>query len=564
MSIKKVLRLIIIVTLVVLLALTFMLFKMTSSFDNERLLKNQQLEYYQLGIRLQAASDYLTDQARRYVQYGDQVFYDNYWREVNETKTREQVIERLKEMNTEQKFLEMLENAANESNDLVNTEDEAMKAVAVNDFDTARRLMFDSNYDAAKAKILKYTDQFQEEINQQAAERANRAVSTDNQIKIIMFILIFSLIAVITVSFLYIGIKIKRLGDITARMNVLSSNEGDLTSRLEFNSSDEIGDISRSFNLFTQKVQDIVKDVFASTNNISDLSINLNKNTTISSGSSEEISRVIEEIAKGATDQARDTESGVSSIGDLGQMIDEELDIVDILYEKSKDVTNLISEGFDSINILNSKSEENLSISSQVGAIMTETNESTEKIASASQMIKSISDQTNLLALNAAIEAARAGESGRGFAVVADEIRKLAEDSNVFANEISDIINELIYKTKNAVTFMKETEAIAGSQREQTLSTREKFSGISESIISMQAMIDQLKGNAEITQDRKDHIISIMENLSAISEENAASTEEATASFQEQTASISEISMDSNTLADKTKEVLIVLKKFKF
>lgn len=55
-------------------------------------------------------------------------------------------------------------------------------------------------------------------------------------------------------------------------------------------------------------------------------------------------------------------------------------------------------------------------------------------------LILSIAGQTKLLSLNASIEAARAGEAGRGFAVVAEEIKKLAEDCDSAANEITSML----------------------------------------------------------------------------------------------------------------------------
>ena len=97
-----------IVILILLIGCTIMIY---TSFEEVITAKARKTEFKQLGLDLAAESDYLTNEARKYVQYGEKVHYDNYWRAVNETKTGDKVIARLKELNVPQEELELIEEA---------------------------------------------------------------------------------------------------------------------------------------------------------------------------------------------------------------------------------------------------------------------------------------------------------------------------------------------------------------------------------------------------------------------------------------------------------------------
>lgn len=78
-------------------------------------------------------------------------------------------------------------------------------------------------------------------------------------------------------------------------------------------------------------------------------------------------------------------------------------------------------------------------------------NEIADHIGEVVNAIKAIAEQTNLLALNATIEAARAGAAGKGFAVVADEVKKLAIETSVKTEDISDRVSKIQSAVRAAV-----------------------------------------------------------------------------------------------------------------
>jgi methyl-accepting chemotaxis protein len=339
----------------------------------------------------------------------------------------------------------------------------------------------------------------------------------------------------------------------------VADKQGDKIRKKE----DEIGQIANAIKTMRENLKNLIHEITNEAVSVAASSQELTATSEQVSLASDEVAKTIEEIAGGATDQARETTEGAEEINILGDIITSEIELVKLLNNSARAVDTLKEEGFIVLKELEEKTSENNETAKEVQEIIIDTNKNADRIETASDMIKNIAEQTNLLALNASIEAARAGEAGRGFAVVADEIRKLAEETNEFAEEISNTITSLSNMSHKGVKTMDKSAEIARQQMVSLDNTHDKFEGISKAIEEVEKIVESLNDSTEQMMNKKTQIINVIENLSAISEENAAGTEEASASVEEQTASMAQISEASEELSKLAEKMQKSISRFK-
>lgn len=139
------------------------------------------------------------------------------------------------------------------------------------------------------------------------------------------------------------------------------------------------------------------------------------------------------------------------------ELVEDLREIYDAAHSSADGMTKGIAITNSSSEQINSLYEKMQNAINLVSSLTQRSNEITNVIS----LIDDIAEQTNLLALNAAIEAARAGEHGRGFAVVADEVRKLAERTQKSLGEIEANINILVQSINDMGESIKEqTEGV--------------------------------------------------------------------------------------------------------
>ncbi|HWR37981.1 MAG TPA: methyl-accepting chemotaxis protein [Patescibacteria group bacterium] len=334
---------------------------------------------------------------------------------------------------------------------------------------------------------------------------------------------------------------------------------GNLCHRIQPAGSDEIGELAGSLGRMHDNFVEMISGIRTASEQLSQASEQMAASTEEVTAGSEEISRSMQHLAGEADSGNRSMLEASQSLVQLSSLIQIAKSKVDNTSQKSQETLRAaengrsrVTESVDKMTLIAEQTRN----SSQ---IIAELNEYSQQISRITDTITGIANQTDLLALNAAIESARAGEHGRGFAVVAEEVRKLAEQSNQGAKEITALVQKVTDKTSLAVESM----ARSVTEVENGVATVHEAGEALDNILqSARIMVDETRNIGDVTSDQvasSEQIVQLIDRLSSMVETVAAHGEEVSASSQQQTTAMETIAAgaeETNAMANQMKELV--------
>lgn len=344
---------------------------------------------------------------------------------------------------------------------------------------------------------------------------------------------------------------------------MFEAKNGNLTIDVKDDGRDEIGQLTVNFKMMIENIRKLIKDVNSIIVKVSKDADFVAASSELSYSTSSNIAQIIDSIAQGAAEQARQAGIGVENITKLSEGISS---VGHKMLNVSRSVANtrdLSQSSLLTSELLNDKAKLTSTASKNIIDNIEELTDYMKKIKNILKIIVNISDQTNLISVNASIEAAKGGKTASGFAVVATEIKKLAGSSKASVANITELIKTIEEKADSAINEANNSHETIERQMEAVNETSKAFKEISKEMEEIFDHVNNVDASLKEVLEFKEEAIENIKKIAEVSQEAAATSEEVTAATQQQIAQAQELSDFANNLKELSQKLMKSISNFK-
>jgi len=370
----------------------------------------------------------------------------------------------------------------------------------------------------------------------------------------------FSILLVIIVTYFIAKRITKPLEMLAGQVDLVTA--GSLTVKAVVTGKDEVAHLAVSFNKMVDNLRALITKVHASSEQVAASSEQLTASAEQSAEASNQVAISIAEVAQGTEQQVQAITKAAGVVEQTSLAAAQVAQRADKVADTSNKAADAALKGGQAVSLAVGQMLNIEKAVTHSSEIVVKLGERSKEIGQIVDTISGIAGQTNLLALNAAIEAARAGEQGKGFAVVADEVRKLAEQSQIAAKQIADLISKIQGETDSAVTAMSAGAREAKVGNEVVNTAGETFSQIVELINKVSTQVNEISTAINQIAIGSQDVVNVVQDIERVNKATAAQTQTVSAATEEQSASMEEIAAASQALARMAEEMQNAIGKF--